>query len=550
MKLSRKTFRNKKKILAFLYAVVASLVAILILVFVFGIDQYLFKSTLSGNVISSQGGDPLDGAEIVIQGQSVKSTEDGTFYFPDLRYGVYEIVISKNGYMNYREKIKINRFNTTLNVVLELQEFGDWTLRLDGIGLENSNLEILINSQSFKVQKDEKGFFVRTGRLLVGNYKLNIISDYFLDAESRIEIEAGEHEKILPLYPSGDVVTEFQDYLSGQTVSPDEVIVQSGEDVKNGKYLAENKFEAKDLDIEKELKINIKKEGYIEKLITTRIKQGQNSLNTTYLTPKLRILAFDDKNIFSVYPDGSEGEILYEGSGKCILAMVRGEEELVRCGEKLLLFTKEADDYRLAREYRSSSSQIELLANAKKLIAIGPTNTNLIEYHSANNFSEIYNHSSEIVSILSDKSDTIYFSDADAVYRLDRVENKAVEIAKGRYYLSDYSGEREALLATSHQKSESNNLWEITIKSKQSRKISFLPGDYISPRYFGASGIMMIKDGNLAYGSLTENGMQVLANDVEDFWLDNGENLIRTYVNGRYFLYIGVGGVGRIVEVK
>ena len=547
--LSRKRMPNKKKVVAVLTSASATLLAILILVLVFGVDQYLFNSDLSGTVVSSQGGVSLQSAEILIQGQSIQSKEDGTFYFPDLRYGVYEIVISKNGYVNYREKIKINRFDTNLNVVLELQEFGDWTLRLEGDGLKEGNLEVLINSQPFKMQKDDNGFFVRTGRLLVGNYKLNMNSDNFLDTESRIEIEAGEHEKIISLNPAGDIVTEFKDYLSDETVSPDEVIVQSGKDLKKDKYLVENKFEAKDLDIDKELIIVIRKEGYLEKTITTKLLQGQNSLNTTYLIPKWRVLAVEDNKIFSVYPDGSDGETLYEGSGKCILVMVNNNNELVRCGDKLLLYINEANDYRLVREYVSNSNSITLLTNSTKLITIGPSNTNLVEYHSANNYTEIFKHTSEIISILSDKSGSIYFSDADAVYRLDRVENKANEIAKGRYYLSDYSEQRESLLATSNKKSGSNNLWEISIKTKQSTKISFLPGDYMSPRYYGDGGLMLIKDGQLSYGSIAENGMHVLGNDVEDYWLNNYNNSIRTYVNGRYFLYVGVAGIGRVIEV-
>ncbi len=72
----------------------------------------------------------------------------------------------------------------------------------------------------------------------------------------------------------------------------------------------------------------------------------------------------------------------------------------------------------------------------------------------------------------------------------------------------------------------------------------------MSPRYHGDSGIMLIKDGKLYYGSLTENGMQVLAKDVEDYWLNNDNNSLRTYINGRYFLYVGVAGVGRVIEVK
>ena len=93
--LSRKRMPNIKKVVAVLTSTTATLLAILILVLVFGVDQYLFRSDLSGSVVSSQGGDSLQGAEILIQGQTIQSKDNGTFYFPDLRYGVYEIVISK-----------------------------------------------------------------------------------------------------------------------------------------------------------------------------------------------------------------------------------------------------------------------------------------------------------------------------------------------------------------------------------------------------------------------------------------------------------------------
>jgi len=59
------------------------------------------SGTLEGQVLDQKNGQPIDGAEIAMTGESeVKTTtgEKGAFRFADLKEGSYELVASKAGF--------------------------------------------------------------------------------------------------------------------------------------------------------------------------------------------------------------------------------------------------------------------------------------------------------------------------------------------------------------------------------------------------------------------------------------------------------------------
>ena len=136
-----------------------------------------------------------------------------------------------------------------------------------------------------------------------------------------------------------------------------------------------------------------------------------------------------------------------------------------------------------------------------------------------------------------------------ALYKLDRGENKAVEIIKGKYFLSDFSKERGAILLTSMDKSASNNIWEITLKNPLPKKLSFLPSNYAKVRYYLGNQILFQKDSELYLASLDSIINSEFGANVDDYYKINSEGVVLTLLNGRYFIYSGAKGKGKVIDV-
>lgn len=544
-----KTFATRRKLIVGILGLFVSLcIGVCIIFLAFGVDQYIYKSDLSGKVLSQEG-KPMEGVLVEVQGQAEISDTSGHYYFEDLRYGVFDLMATKNGYINYKEKLKIKRVSTKHDLVLEFQEFGEYTLRMEGEGLKRDQLIVTINNQLFSIQSDNQGIYVNTGRLLVGNYKLNISSPDIKDIEERLEVTAGKAEKIIKLIPAADVVTEVRDHLREVALSPDEVTVRKNGVIQEKKYITENRFEAYNLDIGEDFEINFKKDGYLEKNIKLNPLQGINSLDITYLVENKRYLITQDGNVLSTFSDGSGVVDLYSSEGSCVLGGFKDKISWASCNGRVLMFELQEQDYKLIREFNGVGNIYDVLYGTKKVVTVEEDRKTISEFAGGQSHLRIYEHSEEIISLLSDWSENIYFTDGMALYKLDRGENKAVEIIKGKYFLSDFSKERGAILLTSMDKSASNNIWEITLKNPLPKKLSFLPSNYAKVRYYLGNQILFQKDSELYLASLDSIINSEFGANVDDYYKINSEGVVLTLLNGRYFIYSGAKGKGKVIDV-
>lgn len=515
---------KKRKILMIGLGVGLTLIIAAIVVIVFGIDQRIIKTPLRGTVMSASG-EVVEAAEVSIQGQVISTDNSGKFAFADINFGNYELTVTKNGFSPYRNTVKINRFANNIDVVLRSEEFGEVLLKFDSDNVSSiaeDMLEVKINNMIFPLTKIETGFELKTGRLLTGTYLVEINSPNYVDSQTRIEIKPGTEEKTIWLIPAADLVTELEDYISLQRVVPGSVSVSIAGSKRQATKdeLIENRLELKDLDITKPVELEIEHSGYLKKIITVELKQGLNSLDKTMLVPEGRHLLVEGRFVKSVQIDGSLPKTIFEGSSNCEMLAEKGNIYLAKCGSTVVAVTTENGDYRLLREYYWNLVSGDFLVGENKLITISEDLRDLVLIHSTSNNSVIYSHDKDISTVVGDNAGNIYFSDGEAVFKLDRSSSVAKEIIKGRYFLQSVSPNRSLILALSHDNSTENNMWVIDLNSNQSRKLSFLPGNFSKLRFIKNDFIAYLDNRNLYVKQLDSQQQQELLTDVGNFWVD------------------------------
>jgi len=547
------TLRKIKKhkiIIAGLGAVVTVIVVAIVFV-VFGIDQKIIKTPLEGIVISSDG-KAIEGAEVSIQSYNSSTDSLGKFSFEDINFGTYEISVSKNGFSPYRERIKINRFANTIEIALKSEEFGEMLLKFESDSLAEDLIEVKINNMLFPVTKTENGFELKTGRLLTGSYLLEIVSPDYVDNQTRLEVSSGTVEKTIRLFPAADLVTELEDYVSLEKVVPETVSINiSGSKRQVSKdELTENRLEFKDLDVAKEVEIEIEHPGYLKKNIKIDLEQGLNSLDKTRLVPEGRHLITQGKTVRSVQVDGTLPKTIFEGNNNCTMIGDKGNIYLAKCGSTVVAITIENGDYRLLREYYWNFNSGDFLVGENSLVTIGHDTHDIVLIHSTSNNSVIYTHGKDVLSVIGDSSGNIYFSDEEAVYKLDRLgisssaalsssssesstspststslvpisaHSTAKEIIKGRYFLQSVSPNKNLILALSQNSSDQNNMWVIDLNSNQSRKLNFLPGDFSQLKFIKNNLLAYLDNKNLYIKQLDSQHQEEILKGVNNYWLD------------------------------
>ncbi len=537
---------KKYKVLVIVGCLFLATILLMIVSIVLGIDQKVIKTPLEVTVLSSSG-EKIEGAEVSIQSHKGKTDSSGKYLFGDIDFGMYEITITKNGFSPYKKMIKINRFSNDLTITLKREEFGEMVLRLGTDSVIGDSIDVKINNVIFPVNKIENGFELKTGRLLTGNYLLEILSPNYMDTQTRIEVSPGTTEKSLWLFPSADLVTEFEDYVNQEKFIPEKVSVNIAGSVRqvNKDELVDNRLEIKDIDITKDVEIEIKHKGYLKKDIKLDLKQGVNSLDKTMLTPEKRYLVVDGKTINSVQIDGTLSRTIYQGEENCFINRDVKNIYLAKCGNTVVAITTEKDDYRVLREYYWDFNQGDFLSEKNSLVTIGQDPLEIILIPSTNNYFMVYKHNKALLSVVGRGSESIYFSDEEAVYKLDPVTEQqflnlsletpfplAKEVIKGKYFLQDLSPDKGLILAISRNSSNQDNLWIIDINKNQSKKLSFLPGSFSQVRFVKDDTIAYIDNGILYTRQLDSYQQEEVLKGVDTYWLGLPEGMFFAHKQG------------------
>src|SRR3982750_1404131 len=79
-------------------------------------------TTLSGAITQTQNSQPLGGALVLIEELhvEVRTNQDGTYTFADVRPGQYHVAVRADGYSTKRTEVKIETTPQTLNVSMAL----------------------------------------------------------------------------------------------------------------------------------------------------------------------------------------------------------------------------------------------------------------------------------------------------------------------------------------------------------------------------------------------------------------------------------------------
>lgn len=507
---------KKRKIQLTILSLLIALFGIILLAVVFGIDQRLLKTPLHGKVLSTSGA-TIEGAEVSVQGQVLKTDKEGNFYFEDVNFGNYEVVVSKNGYTSYKNTWKINRFNNFLEISLKAEEFGEVEIVFNADGAKTESIEVKINSMAFPLDSRENGFVLNTGRLLTGTYLLEVFSPNYVDIEKRVEVGPGFAKEVIVLLPAADIVAEFGDYLDLQPLRPEKITV-NGSDF-TGDSFRENRLELKDLDLTKKLKIEMQSKGYLKQTIEVDLNQGLNSLGQLLLVPEKRVLITDRQFVKSAQLDGTRSKEVFRGEENCVIWDKQSNIYLVKCGNKTIAIISENDDYRVLREYNGDYKIFSFLPADNSLVAVSSDRREIHIVRTTSVFSVLHMHSKEIVSLTTDISGNIYFSDEDGVYRLSSTKSRDSEkVLDGRYFLQDITSDSGKILALSHERSSDNNMWLIDLAAGQSEKLSFLPGDYREPRFRGDNSFSYLEKDSLKFRELSASQTVDVLSDLSGYW--------------------------------
>lgn len=512
--------RNKKLVLV-VGVVIFLCISIILLLIIFGVDQKIIKTSLKGTV-NTVSGEPVAGAHITLQGKDVETNKDGFFYIPNLRYGTYELTVEKNSFSPYKTTTKLNRFQNKLDVTLKYEEFGELRLEFQTKDFTDNIPEVTINSTPFILSKVEEGYLLNTGRLLVGSYLLELFSSDYKEINERITIVPGLLEKAIVLESTADIVTEIQDYVNTQSIIPDKVIVSSGESNRevSKEELIDNRLELKDLPVRGNITIKINKAGYLTKVLTINLKQGLNSLGTTKLVPDKKYLIPEENSIWSTYIDGSSAKQVFEGYSSCEFLYTKAQNvHLIKCGDTILAFIEKEDNFQLLGEYNWSFKPEDYLVNEKKLLVIANNLQEIAMISESNNFETIYSHKKLILSAVVDDSGEIYFSDDEALYKLNRNNSSAELLLKGRYFLEDISSDSTSIIALSRKYSFDNNIWLINIKTNTSKKINFLPGSFSDVQFLDNNNFLYLDEGNLFLKDINSLQQGELLKNIKNYWV-------------------------------
>lgn len=518
---------KKRKMHLTVLSIFIALLGVVLLTVIFGIDQKLLQTPLQGKVLSTSGV-AIEGAEVVIQKQIVKTDNEGKFYFEDVRFGNYEVSVSKNGFTSYRNTWTINRFKNLFEVSLKPEEFGEVQFNFNTEGAATDSIEVLINKMTFPVEKTENGFILNSGRLLTGIYLLEVTSPSYVDIEKRVEVNPGFANEVVVLYPAADLVAEFKDYINLQPLHPDMITVNGV--VPSVEESWENKLELKDIDITKKLKIDIQHKGYLKQTIEMKLEQGTNSLGQIPLVPENRVLLTDKQTIKSAQFDGTLQKEVFRGEGNCEIKDRKANVYLVQCGIKTIAVIQENGEYRLLREYNGKYEIFDLLSTDNSIVAVSQNRREILLIKSTGNFSVVLNHGREILSMVTDHTGNIYFSDDEGIYGLIATRSgETVEVIKGRYFLEDVSTDGSKLIALSHDASQQNNMWLIDIENGGSERLSFLPSYYQDPRFITDDSIFYIENDVLRFRGLASPQSEEVLRGVENPWVDFDNSIFFGY---------------------
>ncbi|KXK26961.1 MAG: PEGA domain protein [candidate division WS6 bacterium OLB20] len=555
-KLLQSIFDHPQRVVVLL-GVIAILVAVPIVLIVFGFDRTLLPTSIDGHVYDSEG-NAIEDARISTQGRETYSDDSGYFNLTDIAYGLYEVKVEKNGFATITEDIRLERFSNTAEFTMQRLEFGQLRFEIslpDDTPFYSSEFEMTLNNEPLSY---DENFVAETERLLVGTYNLRIRSPYYKDIETEVEVVSGLTERTVELVPAADLVAQVKNWLTGEDLRPDSVEIRRSEvfEQLDARYISDDgTVSVSDLDITGTVALRIKEDGYHTLERSQVLKQGQNSFGTILLVPEGRIVTIKDdglnRQVFVSDYNGRRAQNVATTALSCSRVTQNTTQALVLCGSGTYtrISLNEGTSETLASvaadavDMQTGGGVIVAAQNDEpgKLFAMTPGSEDAVV---------LYDGEEDVTSVQV-SADKVVFSTTNGVWMVSADGENLEQISTGQFSVMDInpSGTHALLLLPS---SSGSHIWSIDLTSHEKTRMTQLPARHSYLQFVSDSEFLFVSNKSEGLDSLYAQNLnstlsRLVRKNVTDVTLVQGTRNVTLNQDGkRYVLNIDARNLAEI----
>ncbi|MBN2015939.1 PD40 domain-containing protein [Candidatus Dojkabacteria bacterium] len=307
---------NKKQKIFFVSGVTfGAILMLIVFVFIFKLDTYLFPSSIAG-YIYNQDDEAIEGASVCINDKCTNTAVNGSYVLGNLRYGESVVNINAENYKELRQEVGLKRGRIERNFTLEPAGFGDVLGKLmykNEEAYDFSQVSFYLDSEELDVKPD--GMF-EVLAAPIGDYELRLESVDFKDELLEIEINEGVNNLgEIELTPAADLTAKVVDWTTLGILPGTSVVVGEKTETVN----EDGFFTLKDLAIQEKITLDFFYEGYITKQSEYDLVQGLNEPIDIELVRSGRVVYVSNRvgnqNVYISNYDGSGEKMLSDNKG-------------------------------------------------------------------------------------------------------------------------------------------------------------------------------------------------------------------------------------------
>jgi Tol biopolymer transport system component len=298
-----------------LSAIALSFVAMVSTFFIYRIDGLFLPSTLKGLVLDHNN-EPLAGVIVYLDGKEMtKTNSEGNFTITK-GYGEYKFRFVIDKFEPLETKINILRGANDAKINMQPNAIGDIVIKITAASNEVLNTDNMnISFDDKVVTLNDKGEFA-LDRYPVGIYKFKLISPYYYDVESDIDLKAGDNNNELKLTRAWDLAIDTKNWLTKEKVSSVKIVCDGTEKITD----ADGSVVFKDLIKFNSLKLKITKDNYLPQELDLKVDSvDPNSGINVWLVKSGRSVYLSNRtgsrNLYAANFDGSDEIMLSDNQG-------------------------------------------------------------------------------------------------------------------------------------------------------------------------------------------------------------------------------------------
>lgn len=489
--------RIRNKVTLSILAILFTLLLIGLVAIVLGWDQGIIDTKLYGQVINNEG-EAIAGVQINFQGQKTVSDENGTFSFNNLRYGMYELAMNKNGFLDYKENVRLTRFTNEQKFTLDYLEFGSLEIKFDGMKFNEPDLDLIkvnINDASPEFDLNEEGkILVNTGSLLIGEYRLRVRSSLFDDINKKLVIQPGRYSISVKLKEAADLRFQLLDAFSTEPIYPEKFsLFINGEDDEAKLKELNGTYELTDIRLPASLTIKAEQAGYLPLTKKVELEAGINNLG--------KLFFYEDKKfIVPIYnPEQNQSTIVstdLTGETQVALAELPGDCEVVVYEERTIIFQCQSTFYifdtqtgRIISSYSYSASSGFYHAKNNKIFIADQLATRLAVIDPQTNKSrKILTTNQPITSLIVSDDERIFYSTNQGVFETNLKGKLTKQLTNGVFKIIELRGSK--IVMTNGSNKNNLDIWILDVDKATKEKVTGISNNYTDIRFINRSQII------------------------------------------------------------